>query len=258
MVPAGEVRRVSDQVLGRIVAGAYPVGLRLPSESELAAEFSCGRSTVREALRYLTGLGVVMSKRGSGARVLDFRREGTPALLPWYVLAGRFDRPADALARELLRVRTLLACEAVRLAALYGDRRGLALARATLDRAPSLANDAVAHVDNDLDLFKALVGASAIWPAVWLSNGFWGPMRELQRQINTTLPFIPPDYQTVMERVLDAVERRDAAAAEAELAAFYKRVDATLLEALSAMLGAQEQPRGGAAQLPSSSPGVDP
>ena len=74
---------------------------------------------------------------------------------------------------------------------------------------------------------------------MWLSNGFWGPMRELQRQINTTLPFIPPDYQPVMERVLDGVERRDAAAAEAELSAFYKRVDATLLEALSSHASAR-------------------
>src|SRR4051794_7385185 len=94
----GEVQRVSDRLLGRIVAGDYGRGVRLPSEVDLAAELSCGRSTVREALRHLTSLGVIKSRRGSGAMVLDFRREGTPALLPAYVLAGRFDRPVPVLA----------------------------------------------------------------------------------------------------------------------------------------------------------------
>src|SRR3954467_13923953 len=83
----GEVRRVAHEVLGRIVSGAYPAGLRLPAENDLATELRCGRSTVREALSHLAGMGVVKSRRGSGAMVLDFRREGTPALLPWYVLA---------------------------------------------------------------------------------------------------------------------------------------------------------------------------
>src|SRR4051794_10017609 len=111
-----EVRRVAHEVLGRIVSGAYPAGLRLPAENDLATELRCGRSTVREALSHLAGMGVVKSRRGSGAMVLDFRREGTPALLPWYVLAGRFDRPVRILARELLSMRTLLAAQAVRLA----------------------------------------------------------------------------------------------------------------------------------------------
>src|SRR3954465_12849954 len=142
MVPKGEVRRASDAVLKRIVSGAYPAGLRLPSEADLAAELACGRSTVREALRYLTGMGVVKSRRGSGAMVLDFRREGTPALLPWYVLAGRFDRPVGVLARELLGMRTLLAAQAVRLAARYADPGTIIRAREILGRAPSLAHDA--------------------------------------------------------------------------------------------------------------------
>src|SRR5260370_240749 len=115
MDPESEVRRVAHEILGRIVSGAYPPGLRLPAENDLATALSGGRSSVREALGHLAGMGVVKSRRGSGAMVLDFRREGTPALLPSYVLAGRFDRPVGVLARELLGVRTLLAAQAVRL-----------------------------------------------------------------------------------------------------------------------------------------------
>jgi DNA-binding FadR family transcriptional regulator len=241
MTPQGEVRRVAHEVLARIVSGTYAAGLRLPAESELATEFACGRSTVREALRYLTGLGVVESRRGSGARVLDFRRNGTPALLPWYVMTGRFDRPAPVFARELLHMRTLLAGEAVRLAALYGDRRGLAQARAALDRAPELAGDPVAHADNDLVIFSALVMSSAMWPAVWLANVFWGPLRELDGKIAGAVRLIPPDYQEAMERVLDLVEARDAVAAQREVTAFFERIDRQLLTSLEAVLSATQE-----------------
>jgi GntR family transcriptional regulator, transcriptional repressor for pyruvate dehydrogenase complex len=235
-----EVRRVAHEILGRIVAGAYPAGLRLPAENDLAAELSCGRSTVREALRHLAGLGVVKSRRGSGALVLDFRREGTPALLPWYVLAGRFDRPVGVLARELLGMRTLLAAQAVRLAARYAEPPAMAEARAILARGPELAGDAVAHGSNDLDLFRALVVGSGIWPAVWLANVFWPPMHELHDRLVGVVARVPADYQAQMTRLLDLIEARDDAGAEAHVVAWFARVDEGLARELEQTLGASE------------------
>jgi GntR family transcriptional regulator, transcriptional repressor for pyruvate dehydrogenase complex len=233
---SGEVRRVSDEILGRIVSGIYPSGLRLPSETDLAVEFSCGRSTIREALRHLTGLGVVRSRRGSGALVRDYRREGTPALLPWYIFTGQFDRPAPVLARELLGLRGLLATQAVRLAARYAEPQGIAEARGILARAPSLENDFAAHALNELELFRALVCASGIWPAVWLANVFWAPMRELHALLAASVGKIPSDYQAQMERLVDRIEARDEAGAAAHLGAWLTHVDETLLHELEQVL----------------------
>ncbi|MEP7122761.1 MAG: GntR family transcriptional regulator [Byssovorax sp.] len=238
MATKGEVRRVSDEILKRIVSGAYPAGLRLPSEADLGGQLACGRSTIREALRHLTGLGVVHSRRGSGAMVLDFRREGTPALLPSYVLAGRFDRPAGALARELLGVRTVVALQAVRMAARYADDAGIAEARGILARAPALESDRVAHALNELDMFRALVCASGIWPAVWLANVFWAPMRDLHGMLAGAVGAIAAGYQLDMERLIDLIEVRDEQAAEAHLSAFFARVDANLLGELEWVLEA--------------------
>jgi GntR family transcriptional repressor for pyruvate dehydrogenase complex len=236
--PEGEVQRVADQILGRIVSGAYPAGLRLPSEAELATAYSCGRSTVREALGHLAGLGVVRSRRGSGALVLDFRREGTPALLPHYILTGRFDRPIGVLARELLGVRTLLAAQAVRLAARYAEPPALAEARAILARAPGLAGDPLAHGDNDLDFYRALVCGSGIWPAVWLANVFWAPMRELHDRLAPAVGRIPEDYDRQMALLLALIEARDDAGAEAHVVAWFGRVDEMLVRDLEMLLGA--------------------
>ncbi|MEQ9317836.1 MAG: winged helix-turn-helix domain-containing protein, partial [Polyangiaceae bacterium] len=74
MDPHSEVQRVSRILLGRIIDGTYPKGLRLPAEASLAEELTCGRSTIREALRHVADLGLVKSRRGSGAMVQDFRR----------------------------------------------------------------------------------------------------------------------------------------------------------------------------------------
>jgi DNA-binding FadR family transcriptional regulator len=234
---SSEVRRVAHEILGRIVSGAYPAGLRLPAENDLAASLACGRSTVREALSQLAGLGVVKSRRGSGALVLDFRREGTPGLLPWYVLAGRFDRPVVVLARELLGMRTLLAAQAVRLSAKYASPGALDEAKAILARAPGLARDPAAHGRNELDFFRALVTGSGIWPAVWLANAFWAPMRELHEQLAGAVGRVPADYQAHMTRLVELIEKRAAAKAEAHVVDWFDRVDEGLVPELEQLLG---------------------
>jgi GntR family transcriptional regulator, transcriptional repressor for pyruvate dehydrogenase complex len=237
--PSGEVRRVSDELLRRIVGGRYPHGLRLPSEVELATELACGRSTVREALRHLSDLGVVQSRHGSGAFVLDFKREGTPALLPAYLLAGRLDMPVGDIARELLGLRALLAREAVRLSARYAPEGALVEPRRLLAEARALSTNPVAHALNELELFRALVVASGIWPAVWLANVFWAPMRELYERLAPLVGVPPPaDFEPTMQQLLELVERRDEAGADALIRPWLERVDAALLAAMERSLAA--------------------
>lgn len=63
-----------DQVLstlrGQISAGDYKEGDRLPSEADLGRQFNVGRSTIREALRVLSHLGLVETWTGKGTFVL--------------------------------------------------------------------------------------------------------------------------------------------------------------------------------------------
>ncbi|AKT41388.1 FadR/GntR family transcriptional regulator [Chondromyces crocatus] len=242
--PSGELQRVTDAILARIVGGTYPSGLKLPSEADLAGELGCGRSTIREALRNLTALGVVRSRRGSGALVLDFRRDGTPALLPPYVLAGRFDRPVETLALELLRLRAMLAREAVRLAARYAPSGAMAEARSILAGAPS-EKDPARHALMELDLFRAIVCSSGIWPAVWLANSFWAPMRELQAMLAPAVGLPPSDFEPTMGRLLELIEAREAEAAELHLEAWLARVDAEILGAMARALGEDDAKRKG-------------
>ncbi len=223
----GEVLRVADVILRRIVSGAYPAGLRLPAENDLAAELDVSRATLREALRHLASLGVLVTRRGSGAYVLDYRREGTLALLPAYASVARFDRPLGTMIRELLRMRRILAVEAVRLAALYGTADTIANVRRFI---PILADcrDPLKLANAELDMFRELTHASEIWPAAWFANAFWAPMREIHERLAPMVGVIPTDYGATLERVFALIEAHDAEGAMAVLTEHFDEVDQAL------------------------------
>jgi GntR family transcriptional regulator len=55
---------LADQLRGELLSGGFPGGF--PTESTLCTRFGVSRFTVREALRTLSGEGLIERKRGSG------------------------------------------------------------------------------------------------------------------------------------------------------------------------------------------------
>src|SRR3712207_9476286 len=58
--------RIMEQIKENILRGKLRVGDKLPSERELSTQLGVSRSSVREALRSLDILGVVVSIQGEG------------------------------------------------------------------------------------------------------------------------------------------------------------------------------------------------
>ncbi|GHF53771.1 GntR family transcriptional regulator [Streptomyces morookaense] len=65
---------IADGLRRAIDAEEYPVGARLPSESELAARYGVSRGTVRQAIATLTSEGMIGSRQGARRVVLAGRR----------------------------------------------------------------------------------------------------------------------------------------------------------------------------------------
>ena len=62
-------QQVKDYLVGRILAGDWAEGTRVPSENELTAELSVSRMTVHRALRELTAEGWLDRVQGAGTYV---------------------------------------------------------------------------------------------------------------------------------------------------------------------------------------------
>lgn len=62
--------RVYEYILDQLIAGAFPVSSRIPTELELAQRLSVSRPVVRDALQRLREEGLLASRQGSGTVVL--------------------------------------------------------------------------------------------------------------------------------------------------------------------------------------------
>lgn len=240
--PTGAVLRVADVLIQRIVSEEYSPGLRLPSEVDLALEFSCGRSTIREALRHLAGLNLVQSRRGSGAVVLDYRREGCLELMAPYFQYGRFDHPLPVIVAEMLRMRTMLACEAARLAAMYARPEALVAVQRKIELAHAVRSNPQEHALRELGVFRAMTHASAMWPAAWLANAFTGPMREVHRLVANPLSAVQPDWLETMNELMKLIEKHEADEAVAHLKKHFERVDRQIKDDLAVLFGQRLEP----------------
>lgn len=100
--------RVAEQVRGRIAAGEFPVGTKLPTEQQLALDLGVSRNSLREGLRALVHAGMLRARPGDGTYVTAADAL-TPALRR---------RVGDERPTHVEEVRELLEREAARLAAL--------------------------------------------------------------------------------------------------------------------------------------------
>ncbi len=102
---------VAERLLDMIAADGLAPGTALPTERELAAAYSVGRSSVREALRMLESAGVIVAASGSSFVVADRAR---PLQRSLHVVVSL--RQAPPL-QELFELRRIVECEAAALAA---------------------------------------------------------------------------------------------------------------------------------------------
>jgi GntR family transcriptional regulator len=58
--------QIAEELKGRVMSGAYAAGRLLPSESDMSAEFSVSRVTIRKALEVLRDIGLVDARQGFG------------------------------------------------------------------------------------------------------------------------------------------------------------------------------------------------
>ncbi|MBR7835287.1 FadR family transcriptional regulator [Actinospica durhamensis] len=142
---------LGDEVIAtlreQITSGAWPVGERIPAESELIERLQVGRGTVREAIKALAHVGLLEVRQGDGTYVKS-RSE----------LAGALRRQMGSYRNtHVQEVRRALEVEAARLAA----------SRRTDEDLRAMA-DALAERDLAADTGRALGRWDPVWGTPWV------------------------------------------------------------------------------------------
>jgi len=135
-----------------IAQGIIPAGTVLPPEHDLEVRFGVGRGVVREAIKTLSGKGLVSVRPRHGTHVLP-RRDWSLLdrdVLNW--LVGQ-DRPQRELLLAIQEVRSIIEPAAAELAATRATRKdrqrinaALEAMEASYDQATSTAADKAFHL----------------------------------------------------------------------------------------------------------------
>ncbi len=150
--------RIVQDILSKIESGELVAGDKLPTERELSMQLNVSRTTVRDALRTLAGLGVISIQHGRGIFV-----QGTQGTALGNALWAPFVVRSDTVA-ALFEVRKALESAAAEWAAIRAsDAERALLVRLTEEAATVVSESSVdleAAADADQSFHTALVAAS--------------------------------------------------------------------------------------------------
>ncbi|WP_410512721.1 trehalose operon repressor [Paenibacillus sp. BR2-3] len=98
--------QIYNEYLEKIEAGSLVPGTKLPSESELAADYGTSRETVRKALHLMAQNGYIHKIQGKGSFVLDIGRMDFPVtgLISFKEMSERIGRPSRTIVYETGRI----------------------------------------------------------------------------------------------------------------------------------------------------------
>jgi GntR family transcriptional regulator, transcriptional repressor for pyruvate dehydrogenase complex len=148
------VESVVEIILNQLKAGTFQTGGRLPPQRTLAATLGVSRSTLREALNTLSGMGYLTSVQGRGTFVRDHVQSGV-SLSP----SGGASFTAGTIL-ELMEARELLESKSAELAATRASKEDLQQIHESVRRIGRSGDDVSRFFDADLEFHLALAKAS--------------------------------------------------------------------------------------------------
>ncbi|MFO1059316.1 MAG: FadR/GntR family transcriptional regulator [Dongiaceae bacterium] len=220
-------QQVQERVTAHMAAQKFETGDRLPSLGDLTRMLGVSRPSVREGLRALEALGIIEIRHGSGI----FVASGLPPLSGQPALTAN-GRVARRLSEEMLAVRLAVEPEVAALAAVRATDRDLARLRRNIEEF-GRDLDKMANPPSDVSFHFNLCRAAH-------NSGFTEIMKWISRFYVADAKL--PEQRDVEDhaRILDAVERRNAKAARAEMKRHLRWIGKVM----------KERPRHGGDRLP--------
>ncbi|MBL8906514.1 MAG: FadR family transcriptional regulator [Rhizobiales bacterium] len=214
-MPTGKARgkslhiAVAQDIGARILKGEFAPGTLLPNEAEWCRVYKVSRTAVREAIKTLSGKGMILSRPKIGSRVEP--RSSWNLLdrdvLTWYSASVNYER----FAREVQQIRFMIEPEAAALAAANRTPEQLAEIEAALaDMIGS--QDAVAWNIADVRFHLTILNASGNELIVPFGRAIESMLAKLF-EFTVAQRLNPRDALSLHEAILKAIRARRPEAA---------------------------------------------
>lgn len=145
---------IVEQIINLISNGVLKPGEHLPSERELCKKFGASRSSLREALRCLSIVGVLNARVGNGTTVAADGGKFLRRIIEWRLITERHD------IENLLEVRTALEGVSAANTALHGTPVDIEKLRKVLAKMKAALKDEKTFAALDLEFHVTLAAAS--------------------------------------------------------------------------------------------------
>lgn len=229
-IKAGLSKRTIREQVGQRIAAMVQSGLlregdELPSERELAATLEVSRETVRGAIQMLAAIGMVEISQGSRTRVI-----GTID----FPLADRVWGRAGTRrsAHEVYEARRVVELPTVRLAVERIDDAGVQRLRRLVDAQREMTEDPVRFQISDAEFHDVIYRAGGNPLLADFLHEMYSFGLEFRRRVLLAKGSVSLSLQDHI-RILEAFERRDAAAAVEAMENHLNRIHRTTLDVMT-------------------------
>jgi GntR family transcriptional regulator, transcriptional repressor for pyruvate dehydrogenase complex len=212
---------VAERIAERILTGEVAAGDTLPPERELCREFGVSRTVIREAIRSLSGKGLVEAVGGSGVRVLTVDAATVGESL------RNLLRSSDVDYAKVDEVRRAIEIAAAGVAAARRTPEDVARADGELRRMRDRIDDLEECVQADLAFHRAIADATRNELYSMLLDSLGAPLADVRRT-NLGRGGIARRRRIIAahRRILDAVAAGDADGARTAMEAHLDEVRA--------------------------------
>ena len=219
-------RTVTDEIVNRLVSLIISEGLkpgdRLPSERQLMAKLRVGRSSLREAVKFLSAAGTVVVSAGNGT----FVGSGDIVALTKPLFLGLLI--TERTAQEFFEARRLLEVELIGMAAERASDREVSEIQAWLEAMNTCLEDAQAYASADFEFHLAIARCAH-------NTVLFRVVDTLRRFLAVVIAQVTAEQRSMRESfaehaaIFEALRARDITAARQAMSAHIDRSECRLL-----------------------------
>jgi len=159
LIPVEKIKvpeQIAEMLLKYILQGGVSPGDKLPPERTLATQLSVTRATLREALKKLEQLKLIVIHQGKGIIVEDFHNASIDLIFSLLVIDGEID---FKILENIFEARELFATDVARLAAKRSEKKDIEQMKILMEELVNTTDPIKIHL-LDFEFFRQMALAS--------------------------------------------------------------------------------------------------